>query len=180
MSQFHSATLYSAGNVELDKCYIVRIKKPIPLEGAYSSMLRSILHNFASHLIRVRDLKHIMLTFNRDLYRPALVWAPGDRPIRPPLKPALAKSKPFKPFMFTEELIQTISPITWWYSQSSHLDSKTMITLCRQILGGVASSAGIGRIFSTFGFVHSKVRNRLGIAKAGKLVFIHKLLNTHK
>ena len=29
-------------------------------------------------------------------------------------------------------------------------------------------------------FVHSKVRNRLGIAKAGKLVFIYKLLNTHK
>ena len=54
-----------------------------------------------------------------------------------------------------------------------------MMTLCWRILGGVVSSAGIERIFSTFGFVHSKVRNRLGTAKAGKLVFIYKLLNTH-
>ena len=89
------------------------------------------------------------------------------------------KSIPFKPFMFKEELLQTISPITWWESQKSHLD-RNMMTLCCQILGGVASSAGVERIFSTFGFIHSKVRNRLGTAKAGKLVFIYKLLNTHK
>ena len=41
----------------------------------------------------------------------------------------------------------------------------------------VASSAGVERVFSSFGFVHSKVRNRLGIEKAGKLVFMYKLLN---
>ena len=54
------------------------------------------------------------------------------------------------------------------------------MTLCWQILGGVASSAGLERKLLTFGFVHSKVRNRLGTAKAGKLVFIYKLLNTRK
>lgn len=32
----------------------------------------------------------------------------------------------------------------------------------------------------TFGLVHSKVRNRLGVEKAGKLVFIYKLLNSKK
>ena len=41
----------------------------------------------------------------------------------------------------------------------------------------VASSAGVERVFSSFGFVHSKVRNRLGIEKGGKLVFMYKLLN---
>ena len=34
-----------------------------------------------------------------------------------------------------------------------------------------ASSASIERVFSTFGLVHSKLRNRLGIEKAAKLVF---------
>ena len=42
------------------------------------------------------------------------------------------------------------------------------------------SSASVERVFSTFGFVHSKVRNRLGIENAGKLVFLHKLLYGEK
>ena len=49
--------------------------------------------------------------------------------------------------------------------------------LAEQLLTARASSAGIERIFSTFGFVHSKIRNRLGTNKAGKLVFLYKLLN---
>jgi len=48
----------------------------------------------------------------------------------------------------------------------------------RQLLCAVGSSAGVERIFSTFGLVHSKLRNRLGVEKAGKLVFIYKLLNS--
>ncbi|KAI6648586.1 Transposase [Oopsacas minuta] len=90
-----------------------------------------------------------------------------------------AVAGPFKSFMFTEEVLKAISPLTWWESQKSTLESD-VIVLCRKILGGVASSAGVERIFSTFGFVHSKVRNRLGRVKAGKLVFLYKLLNTHK
>ena len=45
------------------------------------------------------------------------------------------------------------------------------------LLTAVASSASVERIFSTFGFVHSAVRNRLGIEKAGKLVFLFRVLN---
>ena len=41
----------------------------------------------------------------------------------------------------------------------------------------MASSASIERVFSSFGLVHSKLRNRLGVEKAGKLVFLHKILN---
>ena len=33
---------------------------------------------------------------------------------------------------------------------------------------------GILCIFSTFDFVHSKIHNRLGTTKAGKLVFLYK------
>lgn len=42
----------------------------------------------------------------------------------------------------------------------------------------VNSSASIERIFSKFGLVHSKLRNRLGVEKAGKLVIIFRVLNT--
>ena len=90
-----------------------------------------------------------------------------------------AQNGPLKSYMFRDELVKSVSPLTWWESQKSHLESD-VIKLCRQVLGSITSTAGIERIFSTFGFVHSKVRNRLGTGKAGKLVFIYKLLNTHK
>ena len=40
-----------------------------------------------------------------------------------------------------------------------------------------ASSASVERIFSRFGLIHSKLRNRLGVEKAAKLVFLYKVLN---
>ena len=72
-----------------------------------------------------------------------------------------AQNSPFKSYMFRNELVKSVSPLTWWESQKSHLESDVM-KLCRQVLGAITSTAGIERIFSTFGFVHSKVRNRLG------------------
>ena len=78
--------------------------------------------------------------------------------------------------MFADELIHSVSPLTWWESQKACLDN-SMLTLGRQMFGAVSSSTGVERIFSTFGIVHSKLRNRPGTDKAGKLVFIYKLLN---
>ena len=54
---------------------------------------------------------------------------------------------------------------------------KEMIDIITNLLTSVASSASVERIFSTFGFVNSAVRNRLGIDKAGKLVFLFRALN---
>ena len=87
----------------------------------------------------------------------------------------LAKCSPFQNFMFYPEALKT-DPLTWWKSQSGLLDP-TIVSLVEQLHTARASSAGIERIFSTFGFVHSKIRNRLGTSKAGKLVFLYKLLN---
>jgi hypothetical protein len=39
-----------------------------------------------------------------------------------------------------------------------------------------SSSAAIERIFSNFGMIQSKLRNRLGLVKAGKLVFSYRML----
>ena len=45
------------------------------------------------------------------------------------------------------------------------------MSLVEQVLTARASTDGIERIFSTFGLIHSKLRNRLQIQKAQKLVF---------
>lgn len=54
-----------------------------------------------------------------------------------------------------------------------------MFDLSMQLHTAVASSAGIERLFSTFGLVHSKLRNRLGTEKASKLVSIIRTLNSN-
>ena len=87
-----------------------------------------------------------------------------------------AQNGPFKSYMFRDGLIKSVSPLTLWESQKSHLESD-VIKLYRQLLGAFTSTAGIERIFSTFGFVHSKVRNRLETPKAGKLVCIYVTVN---
>ena len=53
------------------------------------------------------------------------------------------------------------------------------IQLIKCLLCSVASSFDVERAFSTFGLGHSKLRNRLGVAKATKLVFIYKVLNVN-
>ena len=40
----------------------------------------------------------------------------------------------------------------------------------------VASSAALERVFSSFGLVLTKLRNKLGLQKAAKLVFIYRIL----
>jgi len=87
-----------------------------------------------------------------------------------------AQSGPFHPYMFVSEIVNSVSPIAWWHSQSERLTDR-LFTLFDQLLSAIASSAGVERVFSTFGPVHSKLRSRLGIEKAGKLVFVYKLLN---
>ena len=73
----------------------------------------------------------------------------------------------------------TCPDLLWWKALPDRVGDKVMNTVA-QTLGASASSAGVERIFSTFGFIHSKIRNRLGTEKAGKLVFIYKLLNATK
>ena len=48
--------------------------------------------------------------------------------------------------------------------------------LMLQLHSASASSASIERIFSSFGLIHNKVRNRLGVEKATKLVFCYRML----
>ena len=51
-----------------------------------------------------------------------------------------------------------------------------ILSLINTLMNAIASSASIERVFCTFGLVHSKIRNRLGVEKASKLVFLHRVL----
>ncbi|KAI6649837.1 Transposase [Oopsacas minuta] len=83
---------------------------------------------------------------------------------------------PFKSYMFSDDVVDNITPACWWASMHGTL-GKDITKVAEQLLTAIASSAGIERIFSTFGYIHSKTRNRLGIEKAAKLVFVYRILN---
>lgn len=87
-----------------------------------------------------------------------------------------AKVAPFKNYLFLESSL-SVKPITWWLSIKNHLNNNSIIDLVMQLHTAVASSAGIERLFSAFGLVHSKLRNRLGVEKTAKLVTVLKALN---
>lgn len=81
--------------------------------------------------------------------------------------------------IFTTELLESMSAHKWWALMSTRTADTEFKEFC-QIIAKLhacpASSAGIERIFSTFGHVWSKFRNKLGIEKVFKLVTIYKYL----
>ena len=74
--------------------------------------------------------------------------------------------------------MQSVEPASWWRNvDQDNVHVKTeILSLINTLMNAIASSASIERVFSTFGLVHSKIRNRLGVEKASKLVFLHRVL----
>ena len=70
-----------------------------------------------------------------------------------------------------------LTSLEWWKSQEKDIQDKIILDIVERLLTSVASSAGVERAFSTFGVVHSKLRNQLGIEKAAKLFFLYKNFN---
>lgn len=87
-----------------------------------------------------------------------------------------AQAFPFKDYLFSENTKKQVTPLTWWLSLEKNI-SKEMLTMAKKLHSTVASSAGIERIFSSFGIVHTTLRNRLGVEKSSKLVSVFKSLN---
>ena len=88
-----------------------------------------------------------------------------------------AKSPPFdKSYLFESSLLSNVTPNAWWRSLKGKVD-KESINIITGILTGTSSNASVERVFSKFGLVHSKLRNKLGTVKAGKLAFLYKVLN---
>lgn len=89
-----------------------------------------------------------------------------------------AKSDPFHETMFSQEIIQNVNAVQWWRSQKNVPEINQALDIIVPILCASASSADVERTFSSYGLVHSELRNRLGNEKASKLVFLFKHYNT--
>lgn len=92
-----------------------------------------------------------------------------------------AEDSPFPKSYFQQHVLKTTSPSIWWKSikKCNEVDKKFLDFVCH-LMVCTASSASIERIFSNFGFIINKLRNRLGLEKASKLVMNYKLLNLEK
>lgn len=90
-----------------------------------------------------------------------------------------AKSTPFHEPYFDSDITSCVTPYEWWKSQKEEIDTfnNTLFSNIEQLLTAQATSASVERVFSSFGLVHSKLRNRLGTDKAAKLVFLFKIFN---
>ncbi|XP_073422200.1 uncharacterized protein [Dendrobates tinctorius] len=109
----------------------------------------------------------------------AMTWVSSNHPsLMPTIINFRAKGEPFKKYMFAEDILRKVTPVNWWKSLK-RLDLETVQVMI-SLLTAVASSAGVERIFSSFGLIHSKLRNRLGPNKAGKLVFLFRIMNRNK
>lgn len=82
----------------------------------------------------------------------------------------------FLPYRFKESVVNDVNTMSWWETLGATV-SDEFLSFVRRLVTAVTSSASIERVFSTFGLVHSKLRNRLGVEKAGKLVFIYRIMN---
>lgn len=90
-----------------------------------------------------------------------------------------AKSSPFKKYFFEDDYIKNVTAVEWWQSQEDEIKkfNSNVLKEVTIILTAKASTADVERVFSSFGVVQSKLRNRLGLEKAAKLVFLFKMLN---
>ena len=86
-----------------------------------------------------------------------------------------AKSTPYPAAFFNEAALR-MDPVTWWKATKSSGVNSDFVDFVIRLLQAPASSASVERIFSNFGQIHSKIRNRLGNQTAGKLVFCFRLL----
>lgn len=91
-----------------------------------------------------------------------------------------AKKSPFSGPIMQQDVINQMSAFEWWKSVSvlhKGILSKKDEEKITQITTAAASSAGVKRMFLTFGLVHLKLRNHLGLEKAAKLTFLANQLN---
>lgn len=76
-----------------------------------------------------------------------------------------------------EKTMTSIKPGVWRIcAERSKLFQDTFCQCAQKLLQMPASSASIERIFSNFGLIQTKLRNKPGVEKAGKLVFCYRML----
>lgn len=104
----------------------------------------------------------------------AFTCAAGIPGLMPLIVQFEAKVGPFRPERFQADVIE-LPAAHWW--KACRLPDGIAHDFIKSLMTAVAASAGVERVFSSYGIVHSKLRNRLGTEKAGKLVFVFKTMN---
>lgn len=134
---------------------------------------------FIYHLFQF-SVTHLSLEFEEQ----AMEWVDEKFPnFTPYLLKLEIKDEIFPPRMFVENLVKDIDGKKWWTIMSKHaekLGDQNFVDFCQflaKLHGAPASSASIERIFSTFSHIWSKLRNKLGAQKVGKLVKIYRHFN---
>jgi len=105
-------------------------------------------------------------------------WIMAQHPEFLPLIAFDTQSAPFPQSFFSEAMLNQ-SPILWWNAvlKNSKVEVHhkfSSLAVC--LLSAPASSVFIERIFSNFGYIHNKLRNRLGGQTAAKFVFCYRML----
>ena len=88
-----------------------------------------------------------------------------------------AESTPYPGSFF---LVQDVTASVWWKGLKKTSIPQDFIQLMVRLHSSPCSSASIERIFSNFGLIHSKLRNKLGVQKASKLVLCYRMLRGKK
>ena len=128
-----------------------------------------------SYCLDPRFAEESSTKLSRDLAAKAVNYAAT---VSDKLVPVIAKfrvrSPPFDSPYMSEATRKSMMPADWW----KLLDvEKDVLETIQCILSCSPSTADLERIFSTYSWVHSKERNRLGVEKSAKLVFVLKTLN---
>ena len=90
-----------------------------------------------------------------------------------------ARDEPFPKSFFTDAAV-TMNPKVWWKGLRRYNVPTKVVDLAIKMMSSPASSASIERVFSNFGIICNKIRNRLGNEKASKLVYCYHMLRQEK
>lgn len=134
-------------------------------------------YHFIAYMLNPQKQKYQLTPEEKNLALETINELHGNTGLLPLTVKFNARSSPFKHIMFSDEIIKNVNGIQWWLSQRDEPEIAKHLPIIKQFLCATASSASVERMFSTFGFVHSDIRNRMGIEKGGKLVFLFKLYN---
>lgn len=91
-----------------------------------------------------------------------------------------AQLLPYEGTIMKSEVIHNMRDYEWWqsfFATNKSYFSKEEIWKTSQLMTAMCSSADIERVFSSFGQIHTKLRNRLGVERASKLCFLCKNLH---
>jgi hypothetical protein len=148
---------------------------------------KTVEDRFSQAVDDIHVMAHMLHTkyrgegLSEELKEHARQWLEEEHPDFLPYVIAFAAGDdPFPQSLCREQVLKNTRSVTWWKSIRNSASIKIppeFSSFVIQLMKLPASSASIERVFSNFGHIWSKLRNRLGLEKAAKLVFCFRILN---